>query len=266
VKWSLLPLLFLLSSACMAYHPPTNVVIYGDDAYPPYSYIENGEAKGIYTEILQAVFEEMPKYRIKITLVPWKRGLKLLEVGEGFALYPPYFYTDKRPYIFPYSIPILNEEVVVYCQPDSVANRKLKRWPADYLGLTIGINEAFALGGTEFWEAVKQGKILLKEAKGNRANILNLYKNRIDCYINDRLSILWEIKLLTQEGVVKPNWELTLGTSISGEQGYLGFTKTSPDKYPYKSHFVERFNQTLKQLQKDGTVDKIMSKYLQNNN
>lgn len=263
VRWPLL-LLFFLNSAVGAYHPPTSVVVYGDDAYPPYSYIENGEAKGIYTDILNAVFEEMPSYRIKITLVPWKRGLKLLEVGEGFALYPPYYYTDKRPYIFPYSIPILNEEVVVYCQPDSVVNRTLNHWPSDYLGLTIGINEAFALGGTEFWDAVKQGKIFLKEAKGNRANILNLYKNRIDCYINDRLSILWEIKLLTEEGIIRPNWTLTLGTSVGGEQGYLGFTNTTPNRYPYKDDFIKQFNQTLKQLKNDGTVEQIMSHYLQN--
>ncbi len=249
----------------IAAQPPTKVTIYGDDAYPPYSYLKDGEAKGIYTEILQAVFKKMPDYRVTIELVPWRRGLKLLATGDGFALFPPYSYESNRQYISPYSIPILNEEVVVYCQPNSLKNRQSNNWPGDYFGLTVGINEAFSLGGKAFWQAVKQGDILLKEGKSNRINILSLYKKRIDCYVNDRLSILWEVNLLIDEGLIPPNWGLTFGTSISSEQGFLGFSNTANDKYPYKERFVEQFNIKLQKLKQEGSVDKIISNFLQSN-
>lgn len=187
----------------------------------------------------------------------------MLETGEGFALFPPYFYADKRLFISPYSDPILDEEVVVYCRDDSIQDRNLQQWPDDYLGLTVGVNQSFALGGNQFWQEVNKGTIKLIEAKGNRNNVLNLYKKRIDCYVNDRLSILWEIKLLTSEGIIKPDWKVVLGNSISSEQGYLGFTKISPDKFPYKSEFILQFNQALKQLKADGTLDKIIDRYTQ---
>lgn len=135
---------------------PTSVVVYGDDAYPPYSYEENGQAKGIYADILSAVFARMPDYQVTVSPIPWKRGLKMLKTGKGFALFPPYYYPDKRPYIFPYSTPILPEEVVVFCHPDRVRGRPLTRWPDDYFGLKIGLNEAFEIGGQAFWRAVRR--------------------------------------------------------------------------------------------------------------
>ncbi|KJY84037.1 ABC transporter substrate-binding protein [Vibrio galatheae] len=253
-----------MSCSSFAYHPPTHVTVYGDDAYPPYSYLENGEQKGIYPEILRAVFAKMPDYVVTITLLPWRRGLKMLEVGEGFALFPPYYYSDKRAYISPYSDPILEEEVVVYCNPNKVASRKLSQWPDGYFGLTIGINEGYALGGDAFWAAVTQGDIFVKEAKGTKSSLINLYKNRVDCYINDRLSILWEIKLLTVQGVFKPDWALTLATSVGGEHGYLGFGDVANEKYPFKEEFIRQFNQALHTLKQDGSIDAVLANYLEN--
>ncbi|CAM2865531.1 ABC transporter substrate-binding protein [Vibrio neptunius] len=262
LKWTLVLLLF--SWQTMAYHPPTKVVVYGDDSYPPYSYGEDGVAKGIYSDILRRVFEQMPDYDIELVPVPWKRGLKMLKVGQGFALYPPYYYSDRRRYISPYSKPILDEEVVVFCHPDRIKERALTQWPQDYLGLTVGVNEAFALGGQTFWDAVKSGDITLLEAKGNRPNIINLYEKKTDCYMNDRLSILWEIKRMTNEGLLPQDWQLTLGAVVSSEQGYLGFTNRAPDSYPFKKDFIKKFNQSLNKLKETGEIDSIIKAYFEN--
>lgn len=232
--------------------------MYGDNAYAPYSYEERNQAKGIYVDILSAVFEEMEGYNVKIVPIPWKRGLKLLKLGKGFALFPPYYYADKRPYISPYSDPILDEEVVVYCHPDSVQGRPLQRWPKDYLGLSIAINEAFELGGSEFWSFVKQGKIQLKEEKGNRLSLMSLHNRQSDCYLNDRMSILWEKQKMTSEQLLPEDFNLQFGTIVSSEQGYLGFTRESPELYPYKADFVQKFNFHLNRLKRDGTIDKLI--------
>ncbi|GLT17034.1 ABC transporter substrate-binding protein [Vibrio zhanjiangensis] len=261
LKWTLITL--LLSWQANAFEPPIKVLVYGDDAYPPYSYVEDGIAKGIYSDILRRVFRDMPAYQVKIVPIPWKRGLKMLESGRGFALYPPYYYADKRLYISPYSKPILNEEVVVFCNTDSVKDRPLGKWPSDYLGLTIGVNEAFALGGNEFWDAVKAGKITISEAKGSRLSLIKLYEKKIDCYMNDRLSILWEIKRMTSDGLLPEGWQLTLGAVVSAEQGYLGFTTIQPEQYPYKDDFVKTFNSILTKLEETGELEGIVKAYLE---
>lgn len=97
------------------------VDIYADDSYPPYSYSENGKLKGIYTDILKKVFSKMSKYKITINPIAWKLGLSYIESGKGFALSPPYHRTKERPYIWPYSIPILDERIIVVCRANVLA-------------------------------------------------------------------------------------------------------------------------------------------------
>jgi len=122
----------------------TPLVIYGDDDYPPYSYVENGQLKGIYTEIVREATQAMPQYAVQLRPVPWKRGLLMLQTGEAFALYPPYSWRSERPYVR-YSVPLLMEQLVVLCSQDVLAKRALRQWPADYGGLHIGVNAGFLL-------------------------------------------------------------------------------------------------------------------------
>jgi len=189
----------LLGIACSAF-AGIDVLVYCDDNYPPYSYQEGIEVKGIYTEILRTAFSRMEGFNIQIKSVPWKRGLEYLKNGTGFALYPPYLRIKERPYIWPYSIPILDEKVVVFCRDDLFGKAPMLNWPEDYYGLTIGKNAGFELGGDKFLKAVKEGRIKVEESRGNRENLLKLGFGRTDCYINDQLSILWELKKLKEAG------------------------------------------------------------------
>jgi len=217
-------IIFCLIFSSAVFAKDINVVVYALDDYPPYSYEENGEIKGIYTEILKKAFSGMKGYKIDIKGVPWKRGLKYIELGTGFALYPPYYHPEKRPYMKPYSVPILEEKVVVFCT-EKILEHPRPVWPEDYYGLTIGNNMEFKIGGDKFFKAVKEGKIKIDEADGTRQNILKLGKGRTDCYINDRLSIVWEIGRLRKSGEYKDNYaKITEGVVVSSQNGFLGFT------------------------------------------
>lgn len=261
-KW-LLAFLPLFSCTLFADTKPQHVVVYGDDSYPPYSYLDDGQAKGIYTEILVAVFEQMEQYDVEITLVPWKRGLKLLELGKGFALYPPYYYADKRHFIEPYSLPILTEEVVVFCNNHALDAPTPQNWPTEFSHLTIGINESFALGGNEFWQLIESGKMDVRSELGTRHGLLSLYKGRTDCYINDRMSILWESQNMIDEGVLPLTFQLPQSTTVGTEQGHLAFARDSQIQFPYKQDFVTQFNFHLEQLKQDGTINKLVMDYIE---
>ncbi len=91
------------------------VTLYGDDSYPPYSFLNKGKIEGIYPHIMQQVAERIEGYDIKITLLPWKRALRLAKKGQIFAVFPPYYLPDRRPYFSEYSVPILPEETIAYC-------------------------------------------------------------------------------------------------------------------------------------------------------
>ncbi|UMR29559.1 transporter substrate-binding domain-containing protein [Massilia sp. MB5] len=232
------------------------VVVYADDAYPPYSYSLNGEARGVYPGILRKAFARMPAYKVQVLPVPWKRGLKMVEMGEAFALTPPYYRPDERPYM-DYSAPIFNENVTLFCN-DSVAPKGLpSRWPDDYLGLHIGRNTGYLIGGKEFDQALKQGKITLNEARGTEENLRKLLVGRLDCYMNDRHAIQNALARIRTEKAYQKTGNVVEATVISQEFGYLGFTRVDPVRYPFKSEFVRQFNVVLNEMKRSGELEQI---------
>ncbi|RDH41779.1 ABC transporter substrate-binding protein [Zooshikella ganghwensis] len=253
-------LLFLILQSARA--EPVPVTLLGDHNYYPYSYVEHNKLKGLYPMIIRRVLSRMPHYHATLEGVPWKRGLKLLEKGKAFALFPPYKHEATRPYIAPYSTPLLAETVAVFCRADTLTTSR-PRWPEDYYGLTVGINLGFELGGDAFWVAVKDKKIELKEYGSNRLNLVKLLiAGQTDCYVNDRQAVLLSWNQLAQENCrsLEPVEE---GAIVSVEYGHLGYTNQAPERYPYKADFVQAFDHEVEALQHSGELQQLIEAYWQ---
>lgn len=248
-------------TAPAADHPQVSVTIFVDDAYPPYSYGVNGEAYGVYPAILSRVFARMPEYRVELQPVPWKRGLRLLEQGEGFALAPPYFRPEERPWM-EYSAPIMLESVVVFCDERVLARIGAHRWPEDFLGLRIGMNNGFLLGGKQFEQAYKAGRITLAEARGTDENLKKLLLGRIDCYINDRYAIQHALFRARAEDAYQRAAKVVETAVISQEFGHLGFARLQGGKYGYRDDFIRQFNAVLAELKRTGEMGQIADREL----
>jgi len=233
------------------------VTIYADAGYQPYSYAgKDGQAAGLYTQIVKVAFSRMKGYRVEIKPVPWKRGMAMLKNGSAFALYPPYMNLKEEPFTWPYSLPLFEEIVVAVCTRQ-VAAKPRPRWPEDFYGLTIGNNAGFLVGGDKFNRAVEQGKIKLEEASDTRTNILKLGMKRIDCYINDRISIRWTQNQLIREGKLPPAPVGIETAVIATEQGFLGFTDRDQGKFPYKTDFLKQFNAIVYDMKRTGEIQSI---------
>lgn len=243
----------------------TEVSVYCDDSYPPYSYEVNGQARGVYSAILNTAFSRMEGYRVTITPIPWKRGLHYIKSGEGFAIFPPYYRPEVRPYMWPYSAPILREELVVFCRQDVLSVTPRKKWPTDFFGLTIGQNAGFLTGGEAFDKAVKNGDITVDEAMSNRINIQKLGIKRLDCYINARLSIAWELNRLKKEGLYDEGGKhdtLKEALVISSEWGYLGFTRMDFGRFYFKDDFIRKFNTVIRAMRASGEIQAIIDRVI----
>jgi polar amino acid transport system substrate-binding protein len=241
------------------------VTIYADDGYPPYSYLDKGQPAGLYYEIVKAAVAQMTGYKVDIKPVPWRRGMALLKSGKGFALYPPYKNTKDEPWTWPYSEPLLDEHVVAYCNPKALKKPSGLQWPDDFFGLRVGNNAGFIVGGEQFDQAVKDGKIELHEARDSLANIRKLRLGRIDCYINDRQAILWTLKVLQSEhstDIPLRDDELVEAASIAVRQGYLGYTDRDRGAFTYKAAFVKKFDAIIRQMKRQGDIDRIVADYL----
>jgi polar amino acid transport system substrate-binding protein len=242
---------------------PISVTVLCDASYPPYSYAENGEAKGLYSDILRAAFARMPGYRVSIRPVPWPRGLAALEKGTAFALFPPYYRPVERPWM-DYSRPILEESVVAFVRSELAQQRAIEDFPAAYAGLRIGLNRGFnIIAAPDYKRMLAAGQVQQSYASDNRTNLLQLKRQRIDVYINDRLSILWELQQMRDQhllGNTGLDW-LVEGPRLSSEHGHLDYTRLNPQAYPYKQDFMQRLDQVLLDLEADGSIARLAAHY-----
>lgn len=239
---------------------PIDVVILCDAGYPPYSYAEGDEAKGIYTDVLRAAFARMPEYRVHIRPVPWARGLSELSQGRAFALYPPYRRPGERPWM-DYSRPIVRETLVVFLRAEVARTIEQERFPQAYRGLRIGQNRGFLNVVDQDYQAMlAKGELRQINSKDNRTNLVMLYRGRLDAYINDRRAVLWELEQMRRDGLFDENsldW-LVEGPWLSGEEGYLGYTRINTSTYPYQGDFKKRLDAILFDLEREGVIYSII--------
>ncbi len=223
-----------------------HITIYGDDGYAPYSFKDNEKNNGIYVKILQKAFSKMKRYKVEIKLIPWKRAILLTKKGAIFAIFPPYFRPNRRPWIEPYSVPILDEGLSVYCR-NEVLTPSRPNWPEDYKGLQIGINDGFLIPDAE--------ELQIQDAPSNKINLKKLFAGRIDCYVNDSKSILYTVKQMGADiSMIKE------GAQLSLEHGYLAFSKNNNP--PYKQDFIEKFNTVIMHMKQSGEIEKIVHDFL----
>lgn len=252
--------MFLIGLGCLGVTVSVNaaekIVLFGDDDYAPYSYIEDGQFKGIYVTILHEAARRMaPDYAIELQPIPWKRGLAELENGKAFALFPPGLKSE-RSYIKPYSVALYRETVVLFCS-DKIMNRPHANFPDDYAGLTIGVNLGFLLSD-RLMQASKQGVVVLDAAKGNETNLKKLARQRIDCYASDRNAAKFSVKRLRSS--LDADFVLQEAVELSGEDTFIAYS--SRNNPIYKNDFVSKMNATIDAMKKEGEIKKIESAYL----
>lgn len=241
----------------------TEVVIYSDDSYNPYSYTDkDGKPVGIYTQILNEAFELMPEYKLKIIPLPWKRAMLSLEKKEVIAVYPPYYRPDERPFIGEYSEPILTENIVVVARKDH-ENKKRKLWPEDWLDKKIGIFlGTIDIAGPALLKAFRDQKVNIIESKGNEENLMKLAKGEIDVYVNDRIAIFHTLKILKQKKMWAKDFpEIEEVAVVSSEWGYLAFAKPDP-KFSYQKDIILKFNKAIKKMKRESRIKEIVNQSL----
>lgn len=255
-------LLFLLAGVSVLGHALAiqKVVIEADNDYAPYSYVEDGELKGIYVDLLKLAGKKLaPAYEVELEAIPWKRGLKNLETGRSMALFPPYR-SKERPYIDPYSTPLYRETVVLFCN-ESNPGHAPRRFPEDFAGLTIGVNLGFALGD-KMTDAVKARTFTVTESKGNEDNLWKLQAGQIDCYANDRLAVQYSFSKLQDKVKFRQfkGYRLSESAELSSEDAFIGYS--AANTLSYKADFVKQMDAVLLELKKAGTINRLIVDYV----
>ncbi|GHF94067.1 substrate-binding periplasmic protein [Thalassotalea marina] len=235
---------------------PYIVEILADEQYPPYSYVEDGKLKGVYINLVTKAAQLLaPTYQVKLVAMPWKRALAQIENGKAFAILPPYKHPELRPFIFPYSTPLHEENVAVYCHRNFNLSiffeAESKKRPAN-----LGINSGYIILDDKYVDAVENNRIVIRENKSTQSNIKKLLKGRIDCYANDELTITFSLKAESANTSIYKLYEKK--DTIGAHTAHIGYSNVLPEQFPYKADFIEKMNSAIMNIKDEHSIDSLM--------
>jgi len=238
-------LLLVLSSFLFA---GKTIELAGDKDYPPYSYSENGVAKGIYVDIIKLAFSKIDAYDVKFNMMAWKKAITMTKKGMVVGFFPPY-YTKSRTKWTKYSEPILEETTIIFAK-DKILKNKVS-FPKDFFGLTVCLNRGFdiaVMGKKDFIKAVQYKKITVTEASKNKDCLSRVKRGIADFYINDQFISLSGFDMIKRGSKVKINL------------GHIGFTLKTK-RYPFMKDLESKLNSVIKKMKLNGEIDKIAKQY-----
>jgi polar amino acid transport system substrate-binding protein len=239
----------------------TNITIYSDSNYPPYCYEENGKAKGLYIDILNHIFSKMKNYNIKFQPIPWERGKVLMQQGRGFALVPPYYHGYDWEYLYPYSLPIYKEKVVIISLKNN--NNSSLKFPDDYYNKTIS-----NIRGYDGWLSPELKKLLLNNkikldntSTSSKQQIRKLINKRVNFILLEKFVFEYTLKKLNKEKIIDNSLsDFIINFTVTEEPVYIGYSKYF--NAPYSLDFKQEFDNLLYLAQKNNEFQEIINKYI----
>jgi len=264
---------YLISSSAVFSAQGVKISTY--DILPPYAFRDtNGELTGVYIEIVKKAISRMPDYTVSFRVLPWARAKMEIEKGKSFAIVPPYFHAHdwltevepKRPYIWPYSLPLYTQYDVVICNEKVLAVSR-PEYPDDFKGLNFVMFRGDGRAGERFTQMVEEKQIDLQLLSSLENTIPFLMQERADCTITSRIPFIWYVNQLKETGQHQKydNKGVVLKEAaiISSNEGYLGYTNIDDEQnFPFKEDFSIKFDIEIYKMKKNHEIQEIGSKFV----
>ena len=259
--WVLLLGLLLVLVACPASSQQDSKVLRsGWYPWDPYQYeiIKNDlkQLTGLDVRLLRAVFGKMG-IDLNIDPVGWQQHQQDIKEGSRDIAGGAFRSKEREAYAY-YSIPYRSEKDMLYVRKGEQQNFNFKTTDElikilESSSYKLGVIEGYFYGELlmQYINDPRNADRIIK-VKDDRANFTNLLANKIDAFPIDHLvgaTLGWRHGWQKQV-VEMPN-------SVFEDSIHVLFSKktTSPE-------LVERFNQTLLQMQNSGEYNKVMRDYL----
>lgn len=218
------------------------------EEYPPYNYSFNGEARGIFVDIIISLFNKLGEKRTRkdIMIRPWARGYNLVETMPNTSLFLMTM-TPERKNKFKWVGPVVDVEVVLTAKKSKnivIKNRQ------DLQKYRIGtVNNDV---GEQILLSYKLKNLKLDKASSSITNIKKLIMDRIDFVSYDKAVTKW---LLKKNKEKTTDYEVVY-TLVKG-QGYFAFNLKTPDS------IITKLQNELNIFKKTDAFKNILKKYLE---
>jgi polar amino acid transport system substrate-binding protein len=217
--------------------------------YPPYAYQAQGEVKGMAVELIQEAFRRM-KQPIKISILPWARAIYRIEQGQSDAIFTIYK-TKERAVFTDYSNEILiHQSMALFTRKDSPI--KFDGQLSALAQYRFGVVRKVSYGDI-FDQAVSNHQISPPDITDTgEQNVMKLLQGRFDILVSNKLGALHILQQMGQAEKVS-----MLSPEIEQIPSYIAFSKKNNLQVTR-----DQFDATLREMKRDGSYAKIVSRYL----
>ena len=228
--------------------PEVQVLQVGAMDYPPFEYVEDGELKGPYIDIVKLALDRL-NYPYEVKDYSWNRLLEYAETGEVDVLIDVFDLPSRRGFLTYTEDPIgyYAQSIVKLKNDEMIAfTGKLE----ELEGLNVGLVNGYSYGN-EIDEAIRNEVINVDYAPFSEGNFEKLLQGRVDVIIEQTVYALDYIKTHNIEDAVEI-LEPDVGLSYS----YVAFSKKND-----LEKLRRELDQEIKEMKADGTIAQIYSDY-----
>ncbi len=216
--------------------------------FPPYSYMDKGNATGIGVDIIIEAFKRMG-HDVKIDVLPWARSLSMVKKGKVDAIFT-IFKNPERETFLDYSNTVIIPEIVsLFTLKDTpiMFDGDLSEL-ADY---RFGLRNQLSYG-VKFDAALNDGTLKKAEiVDAEESTALMLLKGRIDIMPSNRLVALMifkELGILDKVNELKPY--------MQNVPSYIAFSKKRN-----LATVRDEYDKTFAAMEQEGVIKSIINNY-----
>ncbi len=244
MKKALLLIIALLSSSFLFSQETMKLVYFND--YPPFSWEENGEMKGILVDVLTETLQNQMGISISHKGYPWARAQYIVKMNDAdaFATVPT---DERRSYTNISTEPVILVTFTIFISKDSTQKEALGR--VKTISDLADFNHVHYIGSG--WAKQNLGDMSVYWTPVLEKALLLIAENRFDVFIDASQVIQYNINKLGYKKQI-----IELPQIIDSASFNLCIGKNSSF-----ANVLPEFNRNIIELRENGKLEEIYNKY-----
>ncbi len=244
-----LAVFFIVASLCLSASTAKEKFHFvGMYEYPPFNSFKevNGKKKlvGLDIELITAAAEKAG-VDIEIELVPWPRALLMAKQGKADGIFNAGWVNNREEFLYYPKTPLRQAKFTFFVNKHFKGT--IKRLE-DVKGLEIGIIREYYICK----ELIEDEKIKKMQANNAEQLFMQLNENRVSVAVHSRIAGMYTLNKLGLNEIRTFPY-----TDAPPHASYLAFSKASPKG----KLALEIFSKAIKEIEQNGTMQRIRKKY-----
>ena len=214
--------------------------------FPPYEYVEGGKIVGIDAEIAQAIADKLG-LELQIDDMQFDSIIEAVKGGKADVGLAGMTVTDERKEEVNFTVSYATGKQVIIVKADSTKITSVDDLFAEGAYTTIGVQRSTTGDLYTTWDIEDKGLGKIERYSKGADAIAALKSGKVDCVVIDNEPA--KAFVAENEGLV------ILETEYVEEEYAIAMSKDNPELF-------EKVNKALQELIADGTVQKIIDKYI----